>query len=432
MKNKTHIAYLAVMFSAASTALATVTNVAPSGTIIATSGSLNANFTPAHVIDGLTNEGPFEPAGYWLGPAGKTAGYFILDLQGEYPVSSIALFNTHGGATEDSGTANFAVTASDTVGPNAVSLDRYYKLNGDLNDSTTNAVNAVEVDITLAPISAPVFSNSVPKVLTNFTKSAYLSGQGETIEIADPAGFVQPTAFSCSMWVEFQTNTLPVLIPTSLILRTASAGNENTTWSHQLRLNKNNNFEAYTYDGAAKTVTGTTVVQPNVWYHVACTEQNGGLQQLFVNGVEEGTPTPEGTLWTGGTITEIGTGSGGGFSTAEMLLSDVGIWYSVVSPANIASLAEGTSPAAITAAAGLTLINPKAVASGTLSNVTGQTNITPNVYNLATPVTARYWRFDALSCDYTPEATNSIGLDEIQLLASVSAPAITIMPALSS
>ena len=83
------------------------------------------------------------------------------------------------------------------------------------------------------------------------------------------------------------------------------------------------NFEAYTYDGAAKMVSGTTVVQPNVWYHVACTEANGGLQQLFVNGVEEGTATFEGTLWAGGTMTELGTGSGDGFLPAEMLLSDV-------------------------------------------------------------------------------------------------------------
>ena len=86
MKNKIHIAYLAVMVSAASTALAAVTNVAPSGVILQSSGSLNANFSAAHVIDGLTNEGPFEPAGYWLGPAGKAPGYFILDLMGEYPV----------------------------------------------------------------------------------------------------------------------------------------------------------------------------------------------------------------------------------------------------------------------------------------------------------------------------------------------------------
>jgi len=429
MKNKTHIASLAVMLTAASTALAAVTNVAPSGTIIQSSGSFDANFSPAHVIDGLTNEGPFEPAGYWLGPAGKTSGYFILDLMGEYPVSSITLFNTHGGATEDSGTASFAITASDTAGPGTVSLDRFYPFNGNLNDYSSNAVNAVEVDSSFNPITSPVFSNSVPKVLTNLTQSVSFSGNGESVEITDPAGFVQPTVFSYAMWIECETNYFGFLSPTSFILRTASQGKEGNTWSHQIRLNAGGTFEAYLWDGAGKTVVGTTVVQPNVWYHVAVTAENGGLEQLYVNGVEEGTAAPVGTMWTGGTMTEIGTGSGGGFSASSELISDVGIWYSLLSAANIASLAKGTSPASITAAGGLTLINPKAVASGTLTNVTGQTNITPNVYNLSTPVTARYWRFDALSCDYTPEATNSIGLDEIQLFASVSVPTITTLPA---
>ena len=328
MKNKTHIAYLAVMLSAASTALAVVTNVAPSGTIIASSGSLNGSFSPAHVIDGLTNEGPFEPAGYWLGPAGKTSGYFILDLQGEYPVSSIALFNTHGGATEDSGTASFAVTASDTAGAGSVSLDRYYPFNGNLNDYSSNAVNAVEVDSSFNPFT-PVYSNTVPKAVTNLTESLSFSGNGESVEIADPSGFVQPTAFSYSMWIECETNYFGFLSPTSFILRTASQGNEAHTWSHQIRLNMAGTFEAYLWDGAEKTVAGTTVVQPNVWYHVAVTAQNGGLEQLYVNGVAEGTAAPVGTMWTGGTITEIGTGSGGGFSASSELISDVGIWYSV-------------------------------------------------------------------------------------------------------
>jgi len=429
MKTKTPIACFALILSLAAPACAGVeTNVAPSGVTIQSSGSLNAFTTASRVIDGLTNEGPTGASGYWLAPAGKTTGYFILDLMGEYPVTSVALYNTHGGNTEDSGTAKFAVSASDTVGPAVVGLDRYYPFNGNLNDYSTNAVNAVEVDPSFN-VTTAVYSNLVPASVKGLTESLSLSGYGESVEIVDPAGFVQPTVYSYAMWVECQTNYWGFLQATSFILRTAKQGNERSTWSHQLRLNAAMNFEAYTYDGALKTVSGTTVVQPNVWYHVAVTAQNGGMMHLYVNGVEEGTPVAIATLWQGGGMTEIGTGSGGGFQPSSELLSDVGIWYSLLSPADIASLATGQPPTAIGAAAGLTLINPKAVVSGTLSNVTGQTNITPNVYNLSIPVTARYWRFDALSCEYTPAATNSVGLDEIQLFANVSVPALASMPA---
>lgn len=428
MKKNALIASLAVIFSAISPALAVVTNVAPSGVIIQSSGSLNGNYTPAHVIDANTNENPYGYFSYWLGPAGKTTGYFILDLMGEYPVNEIALFNTHGGLTQDSGTASFAVSASDTIGPSFASVDRFYPFDGNLNDYSGNGVNAVEVDTSLSPTTA-VFSNGAPAAVKGFTESLALSGYGESIEIPDPSGFNQPTAYSYSMWVECETNYFGFLSPASLILRTAFAGNENNTWSHQLRLNANLNFEAYLWDGAQKTVTGTTVVQPNVWYHVAVTAENGGLEQLYVNGVEEGTPVAVGAMWTGGTITEIGTGSGGGFQASSELFSDVGIWYSVLTPASILSLGQGTSPTNLTAASGVTLVNPKIVVSGTLSNVTGQVNITPNVYKLSSPVTARYWRFDALSCDYPPSATNSVGLNEFELFADVAVPSPGVAPA---
>ncbi len=429
MKTNPQIALLAVMLAAVNPALAVVTNVAPSGVIIQSGGSFNTYMVPSLVIDGRTNEAPNESPTFWVGSAGKSTGYFILDLLNDYPVSSVVLYNTHGGAAENDGTANFAVSVSDTLGPNTVTLDRYYKFNGDLNDSSGNGVDAVEVDSSLTP-TTPVFSNSVPAVLTNFTQSLSFSGYGESVEIANPTGMAQPTAFSYSMWVMCQTLYFGSLQPTSFIVRTAAAGHENNTWSHQIRLNTALNFEAYTFDGAQKTVTGTTVVQPDVWYHVAVTAQNGGLEHLYVNGVEEGTPAAVGTLWQGGGMIEIGTGSGGGFSPSSELISDVGIWFSVLTPAAVLSLSKGASPLSVGAASGVTLINPTAVVSGTLTNVTGQTNITPAVYKLSNPVTARYWRFDALSCAYPISSNNSIGLDEFQLFADVPMPTITVKPAI--
>ncbi len=423
MKSKTQIVLLTIILSAATPVFGVVTNVAPSGVIIDSSSSYDAWLTPDRVLDGQTNEAPNGPAGYWLAKAGATTGYFILDLRHDYTVSSVVLYNTHNRGANDSGTAQFAVTASDAVGPNYVSLDRYYPLDGDLNDHSTNGVNAVAVNAYLGPTDA-VYSNDVPALLKTSTKSVAFSGQGESLEILDPAGFTEPTAYSYSLWVQFQTNdTQSALLPASLVVRSASAGNENSTWSHQLRLTAGGMFEAYLWDGSARTVTGTTIVQPGVWYHVAATAQNGGLLHLYVNGKEEGTPSPVGTMWTGGGITEIGTGSGGGFQPAAELIDDLAIWYSSLSPDRVLLLSQGQSPLSVGGASGLVLVNPHSVASGTLKDVSGQTQITPQVFNLSSPVTARYFRFDALSILAT--ATNSVGLNEFQLVSDAPVPTLS-------
>ena len=403
-----------------------VTNVAPSGAIIDSSGSIDDLLTPARVLDRSVNEAPGVPASYWLGPAGATNAYFILDLRRDYTVKSVDLYNTHNRGANDSGTARFALTASDAIGPNSVSLDRYYPLNGDVNDQSPNAVHGMAVDTFLSPIDA-VYSSDVPAKLTGDTKSISLSGDGESIEIPDPEGFQQPAAYSYALWVKFLTNDVqPALRGTSLVLRTGAAGAEKSTWSHSLRLNANSKFEAYAWIGLEATVTGTTTVQPNVWYHVACTAQNDGLMHLYVNGVEEGTPFAITALWTGGTLTEVGTGSGGGdFQPAAELIDDLGIWYSALTPDRIKSLSEGKSPLTVGGAKGYVLLDPKSVVAGTLSDVGGQAQIAPTHYDLSTPITARYFRFDALSLI----GTNAVGLNELQLTAEVETPVLTTAPA---
>jgi len=415
-----------MILSAASPAFGVLTNVAPSGVIIDSSSSYDAWLTPARVLDGQTNEAPNAAAGYWLAKAGATSGYFILDLRRDYTITSLALYNTHNRGANDSGTARFSVTASDAVGPNYVSLDRYYPVDGDLNDHSTNKVNAVAIDAFLGPTDA-VYSNDVPALLKTSAKSVSLSGQGESLEILDPAGFTQPTAYSYSLWVKFLTNdTQTTLLPTSLVLRSAGAGQENATWSHQLRLTAGGMFEAYLYDGALRTLTGTTVVQPGVWYHVATTAQNGGLLHLYVNGKEEGTPVPVNTLWQGGTITEIGTGSGGVFQPAPELIDDLAIWYSSLSPDRVLLLSQGQSPLNVGGASGLALVNPRTLASGTLNDVSGHAQIAPQVFTVSPAVTARYFRFDALSP--TATATN-VGLNEFQLVSDAPVPTLSASPA---
>jgi hypothetical protein len=411
--------------TAASLRAGTVMNVAPSGAIIDSSGSLNAWLAPAHVLDGQVDEAANATATYWLAPAGAANGYFILDLKRAYAVTSASLYNTHNRGTNDSGTAEFTLTASEEIAPNFVSLDRYYSFEGTVTDQSPNAVDGIMLDAGLNPME-PVFSNDVPAAVTGDTKSLYFSGGGESLEIPDPLGFNQPVQYSYALWVKFLTNDFqPQLKAASLLLRSAAPGQEQATWSHQLRLTATGKFEAYTYDGALKTVTGTTTVQPNTWYHVACSAANGGQLILYVNGVQEGTPVAVATLWAGGSVTEVATGSGGFFNPAAELIDDLGIWYSALTPDRVKLLSQGASPASVGAAKGFVLVNPKTVASGTLPDVSGQDQITPAVYSLTTPVTARYFRFDALA----PRGV-SPGLNELQLTSDVTLPQLTTGPAI--
>jgi hypothetical protein len=53
--------------------------------------------------------------GYWLGTAGPSTGYFVLDLGTPYNIGLIELFNTHNGPYQDRGTGDFKITASNSI-----------------------------------------------------------------------------------------------------------------------------------------------------------------------------------------------------------------------------------------------------------------------------------------------------------------------------
>lgn len=113
-----------------------------------------------------------------------------------------------------------------------------------------------------------------------------------------------PTAYTIEAWVRPDQ-----IRGQSIFVRTAS--NPNTTWSHQIRMTNSGTFQAYTYDGSVKTVTGTTVAQVGQWYHVVATAENNDVMRLYVDGVEEGSPAGIGTLWQDGGEYLIGSESGG-------------------------------------------------------------------------------------------------------------------------
>ena len=121
-----------------------------------------------------------------------------------------------------------------------------------------------------------------------------------------------------------------------LLVRTSDSG-PTTHWSHQLRINAAGQFEQYAWTGAASTVAGTTVVQPDAWYYVVGVAENGGPMRLFVNGLEEGTAINIGALWSGGDRWMVGSDSDNGMGYFAGVMDEVSIFSYALSPEEVYS-----------------------------------------------------------------------------------------------
>jgi hypothetical protein len=105
-------------------------------------------------------------------------------------------------------------------------------------------------------------------------------------------------------------------------------------YSHQMLIS-NGNFQHRTFDGSAKTVTGTTTIVPNQWYHIAITALNNGQMRLFVNGIEEGTSLSLATLWTGLNTFSIGPDLGLGLLPFFGTVDEFRVWNVARTPTQI-------------------------------------------------------------------------------------------------
>lgn len=132
-------------------------------------------------------------------------------------------------------------------------------------------------------------------------KALRFDGANDLVTVMDPP---DPTAYTVEMWVRPAVGA-----STGLIARTNSYGT-GSEWSHQLRINSAGKFEHYTFDGNGRSVVGTSVVVPGLWYHVAAVATSNGPMRLYVNGHEEGAAASVGNLWTGGDRWVVGAGWG--------------------------------------------------------------------------------------------------------------------------
>jgi len=144
-----------------------------------------------------------------------------------------------------------------------------------------------------------------------------------------------PTVYTISAWLNPASTDAA-----SIIARTSGSGTT-TNWSHQLRINSSGVFEHYTWDGSARTVTGTTAVEAGAWYFVAAIATNGGDVRLYVNGQEEGTATTVGTLWAAGDRYHVGSSSGNAMGWLEGMVDDIRIYDHELTEVEILSAMAG-------------------------------------------------------------------------------------------
>lgn len=293
---------------------------------------------------------PSSAAGNWRASAevGGTAGRanFPTDLIAE-PETDTLLGSTSIGRwrvplAEDAGTAWILPGFDDPLwsrGTNGFGFDRsgvvpmtpparYYPLDGSAADASANEKHGV----VRGGVS---WIAQVPSVLAHSHQAARFDGQDS--EVGFDSG-PSPGAYTLSLWVRVEQ-----VRSCSLLLLTSASGPLND-WSHQLRLRDDGRFEHYTWDGSPNIVTSLTVVQTGRWYHIAATAGNGQVARLYVNGAEEGTADPVGTLWGGGSQWVMGSNSGGTPARLLGALDDVAIWSEALPPERIAALAKGISP----------------------------------------------------------------------------------------
>ena len=144
--------------------------------------------------------------------------------------------------------------------------------------------------------------------------------------------------YTVSLWVK------PVVTTSVNIITRTNASGPTSALSSQIRLDANGRFQAYAISGfGSVSITGTTMAQPNTWYHVAITAFPGDKFRLYVNGQEEGTPVDIGAAWTGGDRYQIGNATPGGFGYFDGVIDDVRVYDKAMLASDIMALSGPTT-----------------------------------------------------------------------------------------
>lgn len=154
--------------------------------------------------------------------------------------------------------------------------------------------------------------------------AAGLDGASAVVDIADS---LNPTSYTIELWAKPD-----VLRQQSMMVRTS--GNPLGEYSHEILMYDAGGgvyrFAHYVYDGSAKDTRGTTAIVAGQWYYVVGTFAQNGTMQVYVNGVQEGTPTSVLTPWAGGVKyllgSQVGAATFGARSFFDGTLDDVALY----------------------------------------------------------------------------------------------------------
>ena len=191
----------------------------------------------------------------------------------------------------------------------------YWRFDGDLSDSVT-AVNAT-------------FVSGAPDYASN-------SAVGQAIRLDGTSSYVElpfaADAAACTIaaWIKPGKATAANII-------TRSSAVSNNQDLYQLRINSAGRFEHSIVDAINYNVVGTTMIEPDTWYHVAIVAVNDGPMRLYVNGKEDGVAQNGATLAAGGDRFRIGAKSPN-FSSFDGLIDDVQVFEMPLTATEIQSL----------------------------------------------------------------------------------------------
>jgi uncharacterized repeat protein (TIGR01451 family) len=131
-----------------------------------------------------------------------------------------------------------------------------------------------------------------------FNDALAFDGVDDVVTVPDAH---DPARYALEAWIYPETVT-----DTSVILRTDAPTETVASYSHLLGI-VDGHFQHTVYDGAHRTVTATTPVTPNRWYHLVGTAQSGGDLTLYVDGEREAQMSGLGSLWAGGDHYRLGS-----------------------------------------------------------------------------------------------------------------------------
>jgi uncharacterized repeat protein (TIGR01451 family) len=152
----------------------------------------------------------------------------------------------------------------------------------------------------------------------------------QTVAISDA---VNSDRYAAELWVYVPSGAIT---DTSFILRTDTPTDTLGAYSHMLGI-VDGHFVYTVYDGAYHTITSTTPITTETWYHVAGTAQSGGDIELYINGVREARLSGIGTLWTGGGWYRLGSAYGPTTPTAYFTgrLDEIAIYSRTLSSGEV-------------------------------------------------------------------------------------------------